>query len=49
MNKAVDNRIPALIRFASAISLLNIVGHFYLGFEQSYSHVVVALVTAYSV
>ena len=47
--KPIDNRIPALIRFASAITLLNIVGHFYLGFEQSYSHVAVALLTAYSV
>ncbi|WP_205728751.1 hypothetical protein [Flavobacterium ranwuense] len=49
MNKAIDNRIPALIRFASAITLLNIVGHLYLGFEQSYSHVAVALGTAYFV
>jgi len=47
--KSIDNRIPALIRFASAITLLNIVGHLYLGFEQSYSHVAVALLTAYSV
>ncbi len=48
MNKKNDLRIPALIRFASAISILNIVGHLYLGFEQSYAHVVVALGAAYS-
>lgn len=46
--KPADNRIPALVRFASAITLLNIIGHFYLGFEQSYAHWVVAVVTAYT-
>jgi enediyne biosynthesis protein E5 len=43
-----DNRVPALIRFASAITVLNLFGHFYLGFEQSVAHWVVALLTAYS-
>lgn len=47
MTKKIDLRIPALIRFASAISILNIIGHFYLGFEQSYAHVFIALGTAY--
>ena len=46
-NKLIDNRIAALIRFASAITLLNIVGHLFLGFEQSYAHVFTALFTAY--
>lgn len=46
--KPKDNRIPALIRFASAITVLNLFGHFYLGFEQSIAHWVVALATAYS-
>jgi hypothetical protein len=45
--KITDNRIPALIRFASAITFLNIIGHLYLGFEQSYAHVFTALFTAY--
>ncbi|MCU0467704.1 MAG: RnfABCDGE type electron transport complex subunit D [Arcicella sp.] len=43
-----DNRVPALIRFASAITVLNLFGHFYLGFEQSVAHWVVALLTAYT-
>jgi enediyne biosynthesis protein E5 len=43
-----DNRVPALIRFASAITVLNLFGHFYLGFEQSVAHWVFALLTAYS-
>lgn len=49
MTKKVDNRIPALIRFATAITVLNIAGYFYLGFEQSYANVCVALLTGYSV
>jgi enediyne biosynthesis protein E5 len=47
--KKPDMRVAALARFASAITLLNIFGHFYLGFEQSYAHWVVALATGYSV
>ncbi|MEA5460968.1 hypothetical protein VB796_18045 [Arcicella sp. LKC2W] len=43
-----DNRVPALIRFASAITVLNLFGHFYLGFEQSVAHWVIALLTAYT-
>jgi Na+-translocating ferredoxin:NAD+ oxidoreductase RnfD subunit len=46
--KTVDKRLPALIRFATAITVLNLVGHAYLGFEPSPAHVVVALATAYS-
>ncbi|WP_340064941.1 hypothetical protein [Ascidiimonas aurantiaca] len=47
--KKTDKRIPALIRFAAAITVLNIAGHLYLGFEQSYAHAVVALLAGYSI
>lgn len=47
--KKTDKRIPALLRFAAAITALNIVGHFYLGFEQSYAHAVIALLTGYTI
>jgi enediyne biosynthesis protein E5 len=40
-------RIVALSRFAFAITLLNIVGHFWLGFEQSLAHPLVSLAFAY--
>jgi len=43
------NRLAGLRRFAVAISLLNILGHTILGFEQSWAQPLVALVTAYSV
>ncbi|HEY0058367.1 MAG TPA: hypothetical protein VGB56_04480 [Flavisolibacter sp.] len=43
-----DLRIEALKRFAIAITILNIVGHSFLGFEQSWAHAVVALATTYS-
>ena len=42
-------RVAALRRFAFAITLLNVVGHLVLGFEQSYAQPVVTLLTAYSV
>lgn len=42
------NRLAGLRRFAVAISLLNILGHTILGFEQSWAQPLVALVTAYS-
>ncbi len=45
---ARDLRLPALRRFAFAITLLNLVGHLYLGFEPSYAQPLVALGTAYS-
>jgi enediyne biosynthesis protein E5 len=44
-----DLRLAALRRFAAAISVLTLLGHLILGFEQSYAHVVVALITAYGV
>src|SRR5437763_143807 len=43
------NRVPALRRFAVAITLLNVLGHFVLGFEQSWAQPLVAVATAYSV
>lgn len=43
-----DLRLPALRRFAVAITVLNILGHTVLGFEQSLAQPVVALLTAYS-
>ena len=45
----VPDRLPALRRFAAAITILNVLGHFVLGFEQSWAQPLVALGTAYSV
>lgn len=41
-------RLGALRRFAAAITILNLLGHTVLGFEQSWLHPLVALATAYS-
>jgi hypothetical protein len=41
-------RLPALRRFATAITLLTILGHTVLGIEQSWAQVVVALTCAYA-
>ena len=41
-----DLRIPALRRFAVAITLLNVVGHLFLGFEQAWAHLVVSILAA---
>lgn len=41
-------RLGGLRRFAIAISILNILGHMVLGFEQSWAQPLVALATAYS-
>lgn len=46
MNK--DLRLAALRRFAVAITVLNIAGHLFLGFEQSLAQVFASLATAYS-
>jgi enediyne biosynthesis protein E5 len=48
MNPA-ERRIAALRRFAVGISVLTLVGHVWLGFEQSWAQVVVALATCYCV
>ena len=42
-----DLRLPALRRFAAAISLLTLFGHTLLGFEPGWVHVVAALATSY--
>lgn len=41
-------RIEALKRFALAITALNLAGHFFLGFESSWAHPLVAIITTYS-
>jgi enediyne biosynthesis protein E5 len=49
ITESADRRVAALTRFAAAITLFNIVGHLWLGFEQSIAHPVVAVLTAYAV
>jgi len=41
-------RLGGLWRFAIAISVLNVLGHTWLGFEQAWAHPFVALAAAYS-
>lgn len=48
MNNRVD-RLGGLRRFAVAITVLNILGHAFFGFEQSLAQPLVALLSAYSV
>ena len=40
-------RLAALRRFAITISVLNVLGHTVLGFENSWAQMFVALLTAY--
>src|SRR6266404_1732475 len=47
-NRDNPKRLGALRRFAAAITLLNLLGHTYFGFEQSPAQPLVALATAYS-
>lgn len=42
-------RLGGLRRFALAITVLNLLGHTVLGFEQSWAHPIVAVLTAYFV
>lgn len=44
----IDLRLAALRRFATAITVLTLLGHGFLGFEQSFAYVLVALATGYS-
>jgi Na+-translocating ferredoxin:NAD+ oxidoreductase RnfD subunit len=44
-----SDRLGGLRRFAIAITVLNILGHAFFGFEQSFAQPVVALIAAYSV
>jgi len=48
MNGGRDQRLPALRRFAMAITALNVIGHTFLGFEQSWAHPLIALATGYT-
>lgn len=48
MSEKKDMRLAALRRFATAITILNILGHTVLGFEQSIAQPLVALFTAYT-
>jgi enediyne biosynthesis protein E5 len=43
-----SDRLGGLRRFAVAITVLNILGHTFFGFEQSYAHPIVAILSAYS-
>jgi hypothetical protein len=43
-----DSRLPALRRFATAITVLNILGHTVLGFEQSIAYPIVGVLAAYA-
>jgi hypothetical protein len=43
-----DTRLAGLQRFAFAITLLNVLGHTVLGFEQSWAQPIVSLAAAYS-
>jgi Na+-translocating ferredoxin:NAD+ oxidoreductase RnfD subunit len=46
--KPIDYRFAALWRFGIAITILNLLGHTVLGFEQSWAQPLVSLATAYS-
>ena len=46
--KTIDFRLAALRRFALAITVFNVLGHAWFGFEQSIAQPLVALATAYS-
>jgi enediyne biosynthesis protein E5 len=50
-NKTLDctDRLGGLRRFAVAITILNLLGHTFFGFEQAWAQPLVALATAYSV
>jgi Na+-translocating ferredoxin:NAD+ oxidoreductase RnfD subunit len=43
-----DTRLAALRRFATAITVLNLLGHTVLGFEQSWAHPLVGAFAAYA-
>jgi hypothetical protein len=48
MTEPKDLRLPALRRFAFAITLLNVLGHTVLGFEQSWAAPLVGIGAAYA-
>jgi Na+-translocating ferredoxin:NAD+ oxidoreductase RnfD subunit len=43
-----ERRLGGLRRFATAITVFNLLGHFWFGFEQSWAQLFVALAAAYS-
>ena len=43
-----DLRLPALRRFAVAITVLNVLGYTVLGFEQAWAHLIAGVLTAYA-
>ncbi len=43
-----ERRYAGLFRFACAITILNVLGHLWLGFEQSWATPIVALLAAYA-
>jgi hypothetical protein len=43
-----EKRMAGLVRFSIAITVLNVAGHAYLGFEQSWAAPLVSLATAYT-
>lgn len=45
---SADARVRALRRFAASITIFNIVGHLFLGFEQPWAQPIVALAAAYT-
>ncbi|MEM9293323.1 MAG: enediyne biosynthesis protein UnbU [Acidobacteriota bacterium] len=45
--KKKDIRVEALVRFASAITIFNLIGHLFLGFEQAWLQPFAALAGAY--
>lgn len=47
-NNGTDLRLAALRRFATAITILNLAGQSFLGFEQAWAHLFVSLITAYA-
>lgn len=48
-NQAQSDRLGGLRRFAVAITILNVLGHAFFGFEQSVAQPLAALATAYGV
>jgi Na+-translocating ferredoxin:NAD+ oxidoreductase RnfD subunit len=48
MRKKTDYRFAALWRFALSLSVFNILGHTFFGFEQSWAQPLIALATAYT-
>src|ERR1700750_1688821 len=47
--RSQTDRLGGLRRFAVAITVLNVLGHVYLGFEQSWAQPFVSVATAYAV